>query len=183
MLAELPKPQTSVSVVRLLVCASLVEPIEVATADLVELGSADQAHGSPHALFERAEGATACREHDLGGHVGGRVQAGCGTGRPYGTRGASPGPGRAAGSDRARLDDAGLGDHLMMGKELEKPRPVGAKIPFLHARTVAPLLAPSTRRDGYPGWLNHPASTFVDDGPGQGNRALKRDACATATKS
>src|SRR5919199_3690224 len=75
MLTELPKPQTSVSVVRLLVCASLVEPIEVATADLVEFGSADQAHGSPHALFERAEGATACREHDLGGHVGGRMQA------------------------------------------------------------------------------------------------------------
>jgi hypothetical protein len=55
----------------------------------------------------------------------------------------------------------------MMGKELEKPEPVDAKILFLHALTVASLLAPS--REGYPGWLNHPTSTKLDAGHGQGN--------------
>ena len=53
----------------------------------------------------------------------------------------------------------------MMGKELEKPEPVGAKILFLYARTVAFLLAPSTRREGYPGWLNHPTSRNSIRGP------------------
>jgi hypothetical protein len=32
----------------------------------------------------------------------------------------------------------------MMVKGLEKPGPVGAKIPFRHARMFSPLLAPST---------------------------------------
>src|SRR3712207_6803708 len=89
----------------------------------------------------RGEGLAVAWPPELGRR---RQQGGdCGTGRPYGTRGASPSPGCAAGSDRARLDAAGLGDYLMLGKEREKPGPVGAKIPFRHARTVAPLLAPS----------------------------------------
>ena len=108
---------------------------------------------------------------------------GAGTARSYGTRGANPNPGRAADSDRARLDDAGLGDHLMMGKELEKSEPVGEKILFLRARTVASLLASSIRCESYPGWFNHPTSTKLDAGSGRGNRALKRDSCATATNA
>lgn len=51
---------------------------------------------------------------------------------------------------------------MMMGKGLEKPEPAGAKIPFRHARMVSLLLAPSTRRKGHPGWLNHQSSTKVD---------------------
>jgi hypothetical protein len=49
----------------------------------------------------------------------------------------------------------------MMGKGLEKPGPVGAEISFRHARTIASLRAPSTRRESYHGWLNHPSSTKV----------------------
>jgi hypothetical protein len=44
----------------------------------------------------------------------------------------------------------------MVGKGLEKLGPVGAEISFQDARTIASLLAPFTRREGYHGWLNHP---------------------------
>src|SRR5919107_3555314 len=80
---------------------------------------------------------------------------GCGTGRPYGTRGANPGPGRAAGSGRARFDDAGLDDHLMMGKGL----PVVIVSHF--GRTVRPLrllwTAAAQRHAGVPAGRNRPA--------------------------
>ena len=80
---------------------------------------------------------------------------GCGTGRLYGTRGANPGPGRAAGSGRARFDDAGLDDHLMMGKGL----PVVIVSHF--GRTVRPLrllwTAAAQRHAGVPAGRNRPA--------------------------
>ena len=86
---------------------------------------------------------------------------GYGMGALHDTRDANSGPARVAGSGRDRLADAGRGDHLMMGKGLEKPGPVGAEISFRHARTIASLRAPSTRRESYHGWLNHSSSTKV----------------------
>ena len=64
----------------------------------------------------------------------------CGIGRTYGTRGVHPGPAGTVCAGRARLDDADLGDHLMVGKGVERPGPVDVTTPFRHGRTVVPLL-------------------------------------------